>query len=84
MNYKVFIRDRSGFVTMFAHNGEIVYENAVGWANLELKKPMELDTKMRFASMTKPVTAVAALILIENQRTVWMIQFRNTFLNIKI
>lgn len=67
MNYKVFIRDRSGFVTMFAHNGKIVYENAVGWANLELKKPMELDTKMRFASMTKPVTAVAALILIENQ-----------------
>ena len=53
---------------MFAHNGEVVYENAVGWANLELKNPMQVDTKMRFASMTKPITAVAALILIENQQ----------------
>ena len=68
MNYKVFIRDRSGFVTLYAHNGKVVYENAVGWANLELKKPMELDTKMRFASMTKPITAVATLMLIEKQK----------------
>ena len=68
MKYEVFIRDRSGFVAMFAHNGTVIYENAVGWANLELKKPMQLDTKMRFASMTKPITAVAALILIENQQ----------------
>ena len=68
MNYKVFTRDRSGFVVMYAHNGKIIYENAVGWANLELKKPMELDTRMRFASMTKPITAVAALILIENRK----------------
>ena len=68
MNYSVLTGTRSGFVVMFAHNGEVVYENAVGWANLELKNPMQLDTKMRFASMTKPITAVAALILIENQQ----------------
>ena len=68
MNYSVLTDTRSGFVVMFAHNGEVVYEKAVGWANLELKKPMQLDTKMRFASMTKPITAVAALILIENQQ----------------
>ena len=68
MNFSVLTDTRSGFVVMFAHNGEIIYENAVGWANLELKKPMQLDTKMRFASMTKPITAVAALILIETQK----------------
>ena len=68
MNYSVLTDTRSGFVVIFAHNGEVVYEKAVGWANLELKKPMQLDTKMRFASMTKPITAVAALILIENQQ----------------
>ncbi len=67
MNYSVLKGDRSGFIAMFAHNGTVIYENAVGWANLELKKPMQLDTKMRFASMTKPITAVAALILIENK-----------------
>jgi CubicO group peptidase (beta-lactamase class C family) len=37
----------------------------VGWANIETKIPMQLDTKMRFASMTKPVSAVAAMLLIE-------------------
>ena len=68
MNYSVLKGDRSGFVAMFSHNGTVIYENAVGWANLGLKKPMQLDTKMRFASMTKPITAVAALILIENQQ----------------
>ena len=68
MNFSVLTDTRSGFVVMFAHNGEIIYENAVGWANLELKKPMQLDTEMRFASMTKPITAVAALILIEKQK----------------
>ncbi len=68
MNYSVLTDTRSGFVVMFVHNGTVIYENAVGWANLELKKPMQLDTKMRFASMTKPITAVAALILIENQQ----------------
>ena len=68
MNFSVLTDTRSGFVVMFAHNGEIIYENAVGWANLELKKPMQLDTEMRFASMTKPITAVASLILIEKQK----------------
>jgi len=56
---------RSGFVTIFAKNGQPVYANAVGWADIEAKEPMRLDTPMRFASMTKPVTAVAAMKLVE-------------------
>ena len=66
MNYSVFTDTRSGFVVMFAHNGEVVYEKAVGWANLELKKPMQLDTKMRFASMTKPITVCVAGVLLNS------------------
>ena len=50
---------------MFAHEGVPVYANAYGWADIESKRPMELDTRMRFASMTKPVTAVAAMQLVE-------------------
>ena len=65
MRYSVWSGSRSGFVTMIAHEGELIYSNAVGWANIETKIPMQLDTKMRFASMTKPVTAVAAMLLIE-------------------
>ena len=65
MRYSVWSGSRSGFVTMIAHEGELIYSNAVGWANIETKIPMQLDTKMRFASMTKPVSAVAAMLLIE-------------------
>jgi CubicO group peptidase (beta-lactamase class C family) len=57
--------NRSGYVVMFAHEGVLVYANAYGWADIESKRPMELDTRMRFASMTKPVTAVAAMQLVE-------------------
>ena len=66
MKYSVWAGDRSGFVTMFAQDGQVVHSSAVGWADRELKKPMRIDTHMRFASMTKPVTAIAALILIND------------------
>ena len=64
MKYSVWAGDRSGFVTMFAQDGRVVHSSAVGWADIESKKPMRIDTQMRFASMTKPVTAIAALILV--------------------
>ncbi|MEP4146167.1 MAG: serine hydrolase domain-containing protein [Halioglobus sp.] len=56
---------RSGYVVMFARDGVPVYANAYGWADIESERPMELGTRMRFASMTKPVTAVAAMQLVE-------------------
>ena len=65
MKYSVWSENRSGFVTMFAQDGQVVHSSAVGWADRELKKPMRIDTHMRFASMTKPVTAIAALILVD-------------------
>ena len=66
MKYSVWSENRSGFVTMFAQDGQVVHSSAVGWADRELKKPMRIDTHMRFASMTKPVTAIAALILVND------------------
>ena len=68
MRYSVWSGGRSGFVTMFARDGHPVYANAVGWADIEGQVPMQLDTRMRFASMTKPITAVAAMILVEEGR----------------
>jgi CubicO group peptidase (beta-lactamase class C family) len=68
MRYSVWSGDRSGFVTMVAQNGELIYSNTAGWADIEASIPMELGTQMRFASMTKPVTAVAAMILVEEGR----------------
>jgi CubicO group peptidase (beta-lactamase class C family) len=40
----------------------------VGWRDLEAKLPIERDTIFRIASMTKPITSVAALMLVEEGR----------------
>jgi CubicO group peptidase (beta-lactamase class C family) len=59
---------RSGYIAMFARDGHAVHATAVGWADIEAHVPMALDTRVRIASMTKAVTAVAALILLEESR----------------
>jgi len=37
----------------------------VGWRDREARLPVEADTIFRIASMTKPITSVAALMLME-------------------
>ena len=56
---------RAGFTAAVIHNGEIVYETAVGMADRENNIPMETNTRFRIASMTKPVTTVAIMMLVE-------------------
>ena len=55
----------SGIVTLTSRRGEIVQTEALGWSDIETKTPMRSDTLFRIASMTKPITSVAALMLIE-------------------
>ena len=43
----------------------MVHEGAVGMANIEAKRPMTADTLFCIASMTKPVTATAVMILVD-------------------
>lgn len=57
---------QNGYVAVFARDGHLVHGTAVGHADAESKEPMTLDTRFRIASMTKPVTAAAAMILIED------------------
>ena len=57
--------DLSGAVTLIWRNGEVVQTHACGQANIEQARPMALDTIFRIASMTKPITSVAALMLME-------------------
>ena len=54
-----------GAVVVAARNGQVVYERAVGMADLESATPMSLDTRFRLASMSKPVVSAAALALID-------------------
>lgn len=46
--------------------GEVIYKNAIGSANLEDSIPINLDTKFRIASFTKPFTAMLILQLVED------------------
>ena len=55
----------TGAVTLVARKGRIAHFEAHGLADVESKRPMAKDTIFRLASMTKPVTAVAVMMLVE-------------------
>jgi CubicO group peptidase (beta-lactamase class C family) len=54
-----------GAVVLIARNGKIAMFEAHGFRDREAKAPMKTDTIFRIASMTKPMTSVAAMILVE-------------------
>jgi CubicO group peptidase (beta-lactamase class C family) len=58
-------KDVSGAVTLVARRGKIVEFEAQGLADIESKKPMMKDSIFRLASMSKPITAVAVMIMVE-------------------
>ncbi|MEN9705409.1 MAG: hypothetical protein RLZZ393_1288 [Pseudomonadota bacterium] len=55
-----------GAVTLVARNGKVVHLQAQGYADFASKKPMQKDSLMRLASMTKPVVATAVMLLVED------------------
>ncbi len=63
---KVAANEISGAVTIVARRGKVAHHEAHGVMDLESKKPMALDTLFKLASSSKPVTAAAVLILMED------------------
>ena len=63
-----FIRDKriAGASVMISRKGKVVYAGNFGLRDIENKKPMTEDTIFRVYSMTKAVTSVAAMILVES------------------
>src|SRR5882672_649372 len=57
-----------GGVFLIARAGKIAYAEAVGYRDREAGAPMTTDAIFRVASMTKPMTSVAAMILAEEGR----------------
>jgi CubicO group peptidase (beta-lactamase class C family) len=57
--------DLAGGVTLIWKDGEELSFDAVGQRDLSTGAPMQRDTLFRIASMTKPLTSVAALMLME-------------------
>jgi CubicO group peptidase (beta-lactamase class C family) len=54
-----------GLITMVARRGQIAHAECFGWMDIEADKPMQFDAVFRLASMTKPVTSVAVMMLYE-------------------
>jgi len=55
----------AGAVTLVARHGGIAGLEAVGYQDLEARKTMRTDSIFQIMSMTKPVTAVALMMLVE-------------------
>jgi CubicO group peptidase (beta-lactamase class C family) len=57
--------DISGSVTLIARRSQIAYFEAQGLMDIESSKPMSRDANFPLASMSKPITGVAVLLLAE-------------------
>jgi len=55
----------SGVVTLVAKRGKVVHLEATGKRELDTGSPMKKDSIFRIYSMTKPITGVAMMILLE-------------------
>ena len=55
----------SGAVTLVARDGRIAYFRAQGVMDVESQRPMQKDAVFRIMSMTKPVVALAILMMVE-------------------
>jgi CubicO group peptidase (beta-lactamase class C family) len=65
--FKSATKDRSpGVAVLVSRDGEIIYENAFGYADIGNKVPVTAETKFRIGSITKQFTASAILKLQEN------------------
>ncbi len=74
----------SGAVTLIWRDGEELQFQAIGRRDIEADLPMTRDTIFRIASMTKPITTAAALMLMDEGKlklddpiTKWAPEFRN-------
>lgn len=55
----------SGAVTIVARRGRVVHFEAHGLMDIESKRAMEKDAIFRIASMSKPITGVAVMMMME-------------------
>lgn len=55
----------AGIVSLVARRGQVCHFEAFGQRDIERDLPMEKDTIFRIYSMTKPITSVAAMMLLE-------------------
>jgi len=86
---EAFVKDGSlsGAVAVLYQNDKILSEEIVGFRDLESKAPMQADSLFWIASMTKPITAMAVMMLqdegklnIEDPVAKYLPEFKNQML----
>jgi CubicO group peptidase (beta-lactamase class C family) len=55
----------AGWLAVVSRHGQVAHVSTCGWRDRERALPVEVDTVWRLASMTKPITSVAAMMLYE-------------------
>ncbi|MFM2124153.1 MAG: hypothetical protein RL328_604, partial [Acidobacteriota bacterium] len=55
----------AGASAIVARKGKVVFQTAHGVMDLDTKQPVTMETMFRVASMTKPVTSVALMMMVE-------------------
>ena len=58
----------AGVITVLVRDGRIVHEQTFGTIDLETDRPMPEDAIFRIYSMSKPITAIALMMLFEEGR----------------
>ncbi|TAF67834.1 MAG: class A beta-lactamase-related serine hydrolase [Cytophagales bacterium] len=66
-----------GVSTAIIHKGKIIYQKNIGVANFETQEPIKPNTNFRVASITKQFTAMAIMILKENNQLDYDHSIRN-------
>ncbi|MCU9947107.1 serine hydrolase domain-containing protein [Pseudomonas sp. PDM13] len=57
-----------GAVVLVARDGELIHQQAAGFADRERARAMTLDSVFRLASVSKPIVSAAALVLVAQGR----------------
>ena len=77
-----------GAVVLVTHDGQLVYQRAVGFSDREAKRPMQTNTVFRLSSVSKPIVSAAALALVDQGKlslsdpvTKWLPDFRPKLAN---
>ena len=55
----------AGIVTVVGRHGRVASFDAVGYQDVESKKPMRKDSLFRIASLTKPITCAGIMVLVD-------------------
>jgi CubicO group peptidase (beta-lactamase class C family) len=63
MEERVAAKEIAGAVTLVVNPQGILHQEAIGWADVAAQRPMQPNTLFWIASMTKPLTGVAILML---------------------